>query len=60
MNPTELLTQYTQQQQECVRQIEQLQIQYHQLTGAIAGLKQLTETETKEETNDGETEASAE
>ena len=60
MTTQELLTQYTQQQQECLRQMEQLQIQYHQLTGAIAGLKQLTETETTEETNDGETEASAE
>ena len=57
MTTNELLTQYTQQQQECVRQLEQLQVQYHQLTGAIAGLKQLTDNE---ETNDAETEAPTE
>ena len=61
MTTQELLTEYTKQQQECIQQLEQLQVKYHQLTGAIAGLKQaLIETETtNEETNDGETEASA-
>ena len=57
MTTNELLTQYTQQQQECVRQLEQLQVQYHQPTGAIAGLKQLIETE---ETTDAETETPTE
>ena len=53
MTSTELLTQYTAQQKECARQLEQLQVQYHQLTGAIAGLKQLIDTE---ETTNAETE----
>ena len=57
MTTTELLTQYTTQQQECLRQLEQLQVQYHQITGAIAGLKQLTDNE---ETTDAETETPTE
>ena len=60
MTIQELLTQYTQQQKECVQQLEQLQIQYHQLTGAIASLKTYIETETNEVTTNGETETSAE
>ena len=59
MKSSELLAQFEQQQQNTVQQIEQLQVQFHQLTGAIAGMKQLIENETNT-TDENETESQPE